>query len=195
MAQKQQLYSVTELDIRKILDAGRINSEVEFQRASMADRSLRMLSEEDPSLNDIRIPLRQLLRNYEKDHWSDTDAITEQQVAESDAAEAIAFAELKFVDRRRKLILDELKKLKLKQKDLATLLNHSQSYTSELLNGVRAFSTGDLILIHKLLKIDLHDLLITTLSAEVQQKVAAAIEQIAMKNKNANVSKLSLSNK
>jgi len=186
---------VTELDIRKILDTGKINSEVEFQRASMADRSLRMLSEEDPSLNAIRIPLRQLLRDYEKDHWSDADAITEEQVAESDAAEEIAFAELKFVERRRKLILDELKKLKLKQKDLATLLNHSQSYTSELLNGVRAFSTGDLILIHKLLKIDLHDLLITTLSAEVQQKVAAAIEQIATKNKNANVSKLSLSNK
>ena len=195
MAQKQQLDPLTELDIRKLLEAGTIDSELEFQRASMADRSLRLLSEDDPSLKEIRKPLRQLLRDYEKIHWSNNDTITEEQIIESDAAEKIAFAELKFVIRRRELILDKLKELKLKQKDLATLLNHSQPYTSELLNGVRAFSTGDLILIHNMLKIDLQDLLITTLSAEAQQKVNTAIEQIAKENKNAKVAELTLSNK
>lgn len=195
MAQEQKLYPLTELDIRKILEADVIGSELEFQRAWMADRSLKLLIEDGSPLSEIRKSLRQLLRNYEKMHWSNNDAITEEQIEESDAAEKIASEELQFIVRRRALILDKLKELNLKQKDLAALLQHSKSYTSELVNGVRAFSTNDLILIHKLLKIDLEHLLLTTLSAETQQKVNTVIEQIAAQNKNAKVAELALSNK
>jgi len=195
MAQEETLDRLEELDINGLITKGRINSEIEFQRASMADRSLRLLSEKTPALNAIRKSLRTLIRDYETIHWSNVDAVTKEQIAESDAAEELAFAELDFVIRRRKLILRKLKEFNLKQKDLASLLSHSKSYTSELLNGVRPFSTGDLILIHKLLKIDLGHLLITSLPKEIVQKVNATIEQIAAENINAKVAELTLSNK
>ncbi len=195
MAQEETLDRLEELDINGLITKGRINSEIEFQRASMADRSLRLLSEKTPALNAIRKSLRTLIRDYETIHWSNVDAVTKEQIAESDAAEELAFAELDFVIRRRKLILRKLKEFNLKQKDLASLLSHSKSYTSELLNGVRPFSTGDLILIHKLLKIDLGHLLITSLPKEIVQKVNATIEQIAAENTNAKVAELTLSNK
>jgi transcriptional regulator with XRE-family HTH domain len=195
MAQKQKMDRLKEFDLKALLAIGSISSELEFQRASMADRSLRLLAEDDPALNSVRKSLRQMLRDYEKIHWSNAEAVTEEQVTESDAAEELAFAELDFVLRRRKLILAKLKEFCLKQKDLAAVLSHSKSYTSELLNGIRPFSTGDLILIHNLLRIDLNDLLITTLSEETKQKVNAVISQIATENQNPKVAELALSNK
>jgi transcriptional regulator with XRE-family HTH domain len=195
MAQEETLHKLNELDINGLITKGSISSELEFQRASMADRSLRLLSEKNPALNTIRKSLRQLIRDYETIHWSNADSVTEEQITESDAAQELAFAELNFVIRRHKLILKKLKEFNLKQKDLASLLSHSKSYTSELLNGVRPFSTGDLILIHKLLKIDLNHLLITSLSEEIIQKVNATIEQIASENANTKVTELTLSNK
>lgn len=195
MAEKQTLDLLTEFDLKALLEAGKITSELEFQRATMADRSLRLLEEDNPELDAVREALSPIIEQYEATHWSDVDAVTHEQIVESDAAEELAFAEVDFVIRRRKLILARLKELNLKQKDLAALLFHSKSYTSELLNGVRPFSTGDLILIHKLLKIELEDLLITTLSEETRLRVNTAIEQIAAENGNAKVAKLSLSNK
>lgn len=193
MAQEQTMDQLKEFDLNAILAAGTITSELEYQRAKMADRSLILLSEEDPSLQATRDALWKLILQYETGHWSDFDAVTEEQIEESDAAEKLAFAELKFVKRRREIILDKLREVGLKQKDLAALLSHSKSYTSELLNGTRAFSTGDLILIHNLLKIDLEELLITTLSEEVQQRVNNTVEQIAARN--AKFAQFALSNK
>jgi hypothetical protein len=195
MAQKQAMDQLKEFDLNAILAAGTIASELEYQRAKMADRSLLLMSESDPSLNDIRDSLWKLIIQYETVHWSDFDSVTDEQIVESDVAEELASAELEFVAHRRKLILEKLKNLNLKQNDLATLLSHNKSYTSELLNGIRAFSNRDLILIHKLLKIDLEDLLITTLSEEMKQKVNTAIGQIAAKNVKAKWEELTLSNK
>lgn len=195
MAQKQAMDQLKEFDLNALLAAGAITSELEYQRAKMADRSLLLLSESNPALNATRDALWELIIQYETVHWSDFDSVTDEQIVESDAAEELAFAELEFIGHRRKLILEKLKQLNLKQNDLATLLSHSKSYTSELLNGVRAFSNRDLILIHKLLKIDLKDLLITTLSEETKQKVNDAIDQIAAKNANAKWEELTLFNK
>ena len=195
MAQSKVLDQLKEFDVKALLNSGSILSELEYQRAMMADRSLRMLSDDNPELKVTRKALRELIMRYENVQWSDTDTVTQEQITERDAAEELAFAELKFTRRRRELILGKIKELNLKQKDLATLLNHSKSYTSELLNGIRAFSSSDLILIYNLLKIDLEDLFITTLSAETQQKINAAIEKIASENKDAKTSQLALANK
>lgn len=195
MAQEQRFNQLKEFDVNALIASGSITSELEFQRASMADRSLRLLAEDNPALNVTRAALRELLIQYEAVHWSNADAVTNEQVVESDAAEDLAFAELKFVKRRREIILGKLREQGLKQKDLAALLLHSESYTSELLNGIRAFSTADLILIHKLFKIELKDLLITTLSDETREKVNATIERISSKNANVRRGELLLSNK
>lgn len=195
MAQSKVLDQLKEFDVKALLNSGSILSELEYQRAMMADRSLRLLSDDNPELKVTRKALRELIMRYENVQWSDTDTVTQEQITERDAGEELAFAELKFTRRRRELILGKIKELNLKQKDLATLLNHSKSYTSELMNGIRAFSSSDLILIYNLLKIDLEDLFITTLSAETQQKINAAIEKIASENEDAKTSQLALANK
>lgn len=195
MADSKRFYMMEELDLKTLIDNNEIRSELEYQRALMADRLLSQLAEEHDEVKEMRQKLVTLFVEYEKTHWSDAQTITDQQVAESEEAEALAFSELKFTKRRRELILDRLKELNLKQKDLGTLLSHNKSYTSELLNGMRAFSTTDLILIHKLLKIELKYLFMTALSAETKQKIGAAIEKIAAGNKKAKIEQLALANK
>ena len=195
MADSKRFYMMEELDLKTLIDNNEIRSELEYQRALMADRLLSQLAAEHDEAKEIRQKLVMLFVEYEKTHWSTAQTITDQQVAESEEAEALAFSELKFTKRRRELILDRLKELNLKQKDLGTLLSHNKSYTSELLNGMRAFSTTDLILIHKLLKIELKYLFMTALSAETKQKVGAAIEKIAAGNKKAKIEQLALANK
>ena len=87
----------------------------------------------------------------------------------------------KWLRNRKEIILERLRKLDLKQQDLGKLLDHNKSYTSELLNGVRAFSSGDLILIHRLLGIKLKDLFLTTVPLATQKRVKASVAKILSK--------------
>lgn len=185
MAQNKKLDRLSEPDIKKLLSSGRIESELDFKRAMLADRFLRLYQERQPELGVTRKALRSLIASFETRHWSDEKLVTQAQLEENDAAETQAEKEYAFIKQRRSLILTKLKEIHLRQKDLATLLNHSNSYTSELLNGIRPFSSNDLILIHLLFNIRLEDLFITILSPEVLTRLSRAIDKIAISNPNA----------
>lgn len=182
MAQGKRLDKLSEPDIRRLIAAGRIESELDFERAMLADRFLRLYEEDQPELGAIRNALRALISDFETKHWADETLVTQAQLEENDAAEIQAEKEYTFIKQRRNLILTKLKELSLKQNDLALLLNHSKSYTSELLNGIRPFSSNDLILIHILFKIPLKELFITVLSQETLARLNTVIGKIVAVN-------------
>ena len=67
----------------------------------------------------------------------------------------------------------------LTQQDLAFLLGHkSKTYMSELINGIKAFTLKDLIIINQVLKIELKQLIPVFLSKEDQIKVKKAVIQL-----------------
>jgi hypothetical protein len=167
-----------EYDIRSIVGKGEIASELDYERAKMALRRLRLALEEEPSLKSTYDQLFDLIHRYEATHWLDMNGITEAKVQENDLAEAQVGIEQAFMMRRRSLILEKMEALSLKQKDLALLLRHNKSYTSELINGIRAFSTYDLIILHNLLHIDLKDLFFTAIPLDSQSHIRSSIEKI-----------------
>jgi hypothetical protein len=182
MAQSKRPVGLDGPDIKKLLDAGRIETELDYERVMLADRYLRLQEKDQPGLRTTRDTLHELIVDFETRRWSDRTLITDAQIEESDAAEIQAEEEYAFIKQRRKLILTKLNELSLRQKDLAILLNHNKSYTSELLNGIRPFSSNDLILIHLLFKIRLEDLFITILSRETLARLNATIDKISISN-------------
>lgn len=170
-----------ELDIKKLVKQGQLSDELDYERALAADRHLRLLVKEDPSFAKLRKALRDMIVSYEDFRWSDEEKVTDEQIRESDLAEKIVEQERKFIQRRREVILARLKKLDLKQQDLTALLDHNKSYISELLNGIRSFSSSDLILLHKLLDIDLKDLFLTTVPLETRKRVKESLARISSK--------------
>lgn len=173
-----------ERDIISLVKKGTFTTELEYETALSADRSLRILAKSDPSLKELRMQLRGLIAAYEKQHWSDVEKVTEEQIAISDEMEKFAESERRFIEQRKKLILVRLKKLKLSQSDFGILLGHHKSYISELLNGIRPFSQKDLILIHRLLKISLENLIFVLIPADTQKRIqeqVAALEKVKLK--------------
>ena len=166
-------------DVRAIIKNGKLSSELEYERAQLADRNLMLLVKEDPSMKPLRDELRALLHEYQEAHWRDDDAITDQQFEENDRAEIQAEQERQFLNRRKELVNHRLEVLGLKQKDLAALLGHNKSYTSELLNGVRSFSSNDLALLHQMLRIPLKDLFPSSVSLEVQKRIRATLPRVS----------------
>lgn len=169
----------TQFDISKLLKAGKIENELDFERALIADRKLRTLSKSDPSYKTLRKKLRDLIENYENQNWSSDSRISEKKLRESDIAESIAEKERQFIQRRKELIRKKLKSLNLNQQNLGAILGHrSKSYMSELMNGVSPFSLRDLIIINRLLKIDLTDLVPTFLPQSERRKVRISIKKL-----------------
>lgn len=195
MAQNKRLAELGEPNIRKILDAGRIETELDHERILLADRHLMLQEEVQTNLGPTRKVISDLIVEFEARCWSDENLVTDAQMEESDAAEIQAEREYVFIRDRRKLILAKLQELSLKQKDLALLLNHSKSYTSELLNGIRPFSTNDLKLIHLLFEIPLQDLIITIPSQETLSRLETAIDKIASLNPKARLLRTTLANR
>jgi transcriptional regulator with XRE-family HTH domain len=179
MAQRKPIHTINESDIKSIIRKGEITSELELERASRAARFLRLRIKEQPELEQLREELFTLIIKYESIHWSGKEPIPDSQIIESDLAEAQADAEFKFFIARRELILSKLKTKGLKQNDLAGILAHSKSYTSELLNGIRAFSTKDLIVIHRLLDIKLENLFFTEIPLEVEERIKSTLSKIS----------------
>ena len=164
-----------QVSLKKILKRGSLNSELEFQRASIIDRQLRLLVKKHPELSDDRKALRCILKEYEDQHWMNTE-ITDQKVDESDFSAQIAEQENNFNLHRKQVIRARLQEKCLTQKDLGLILGHtSETYMSELINGINPFTLNDLILIHKLLNIDLALLIPTTLNTQVIGRVVNAI--------------------
>lgn len=169
----------TQLDISDLLESGKIQNELDLERALIADRKLRVLSKEDSKLKVTRKKLRNLIEDYESLNWSSTSPISDEKLQESDLAERIAEKERLFLQHRKDLIRKKLKSLDLTQQDLAGILGHrSKTYMSELVNGVSPFSLKDLIIIHRLLKIELTQLIPLFLAQSDREKIRTSIQKL-----------------
>jgi transcriptional regulator with XRE-family HTH domain len=168
-----------QLDIKKIIRAGSIQNELDFERALIAERKMRLLAKENPQYIVDRKKLRDIIETWEKRNWSPDSAISEEKIRESDLAEEIAVDEMHFMNRRKKIIREKLHSYGLTQQDLGVILGHNnKSYISELMNGLIPFSIKDLIYIHRLFKIDLKDLIPTFLSHDERIKIKISIDKL-----------------
>jgi|SRR5690606_19730409 len=169
----------TQLDITQLIEAGKIQNELDFERALIADRKLRVLSKENSKYKTLRKKLRDLIEQYENQNWSAETKISDKKLRESDVAELIAEKERLFIQRRKELIRKKLKTLNLTQQDFGKILGHNnKSYISELMNGVSPFSLKDMIVINRLLKIGLTDLVPTFLPQSDREKIRTTIEKL-----------------
>jgi len=169
----------TQFDISQLIESGKIQNELDFEKALIADRKLRMLSKEYPKFKALRKKLRDLIGQYENKNWHTESEISDEKLKESHAAELIAEKERLFIQQRKQLIRKKLKKLNLTQQDFGKILGHpNKSYISELMNGVSPFSLKDLIVVNRLLKIDLSDLVPTFLAPSDSVKIKATIKKL-----------------
>ena len=169
----------TQFNINELLELGKINNELDFERALVADRKLRVLSKDDPKYKSLRKKLRNLIEDYETTHWNSSSRISEKKLRESDISALLAEKERLFIQRRKELIKSKLKSLKLTQQNFGIILGHnSKSYISELMNGINPFSLKDLIVINRLLKIELTDLVPTFLSQSERVKIKSSIDKL-----------------
>ena len=152
--------------IQNIQKIDLLTSELEVEKASSLFLQLRVLEKEDKSYRPIRNHLRDLIKDYEKKNWEDEDNIPDLQIKESDLAEALVQAENEFYYKRKELIKAKLKDAGLNQTVLAKILGHRKGYMSELINGLRPFSKEDLIVINRLFKIKLENLIPTFIKQE-----------------------------
>lgn len=168
-----------EFNIDQLIKRGKISNELELERASMAERKLRLMTDEFPEAKSKRKQIRELIYEYESKYWTDRDRITDSQVQENDKAEIIVQSENEFIDARKKLIKSKLKKLGLNQQEFGRILGHnSKSYMSELMNGVVPFTLKDLIIISKLLRINLNKLIPTQIPDEDKTKIVNSIKKL-----------------
>jgi len=169
---------IEQLDLKSILKAGKIRSELDHERALILDRKLRQLVKENPEFSEPRIRLRSIIKQYEKEHWSEESEINDQQIQESNIAEYIAEQERVFLEKRKIAIKERLNQLKISQQDLGKILGHSKTYMSELMNGICPFSMRDLIILHKLFGIKLEDLIPTIISEKDRIKIKSSITEL-----------------
>ena len=94
----------SQLQITKILNKGKIQNELEHERALIAERKLRLLSKEHPEYVKIRKELRRIIEIYETENWSNSTKISEEKIKESEIAELIAEEERLFIQNRKTLI-------------------------------------------------------------------------------------------
>ncbi len=161
------------LSIHNIQKLKSLTNELEYERATSLYLKLRVLIKEDESYIIVRKHLRELIKKYEQDNWSNENSITDNQIKESDLAESLVQAENEFYHNRKILIIKKLKLFGLNQNDFAKILGHRKGYMSELVNGLRPFSKEDIIVINRLLKIKLDDLIPTF----IKQDKAAHIKK------------------
>lgn len=166
------------LAINNILRLDELLSELEHERAASLYLRLRKLEQEDHSYTAIRHHLRNLIEKYEQEHWSEFSKITDEQVKESDLAEVLVRAENEFNYKRKELIKSKLKEAGLNQSDLAKILGHRKGYMSELINGLRPLSKEDIVIISRLLKIKLDDLVSRFIKQEKALHIKKTLQSI-----------------
>jgi hypothetical protein len=178
MVKKKRSHSImkTHFDIEKIVEKGIITNELDYDRALIADRKLRLLAKESLHFKNLRTKLRNIIERYEISEWSDIDNIDDNKLSESAKSEHIAELERLFIENRKQAIRSKLKELDLTQENLALILGHkSKTHMSELMNGIKPFTLKDLIIINRLLKINIAALIPVFLSKEDQVKVKEAV--------------------
>ncbi len=166
-------------DIEKLIKVGVITNELEYDRALIADRKLRILAKENNHFKDLRIKLRTIIEQYERDQWTDINKISASKIAESNKSEKIAELERQFIENRKLEIKKKLKRYDLKQENLSTILGHkSKTHMSELMNGIKPFTLRDLIIINQLLKIDMRVLVPVFLSQKDKSQINEIVKQL-----------------
>jgi transcriptional regulator with XRE-family HTH domain len=176
------------VNIREIENIQHLDNEYDLQKALLLDRKLRLMVKEDATLKPIHDKLFRLIQEYEQKNWSDSENIPEEQFEEAETSEQLVKIENKFIAQRKEAIRKKLKSYDMTQTDLGILLGHKKSYMSELINGVSQFSMKDLVIIHRVLRIDLSKLIPTYLQNETRERVKISIAQL-------NKPKLKLRNK
>lgn len=166
------------VNIRDIEDIQKLDNEYDLQKALLLDRKLRLMIKDDSSLKAIHNKLVDLIQSYESENWSDSETITDEQIEESETAEKLFEIERKFILQRKETIRKRLKSYDMTQQDLGVLLGHKKSYISELINGVSQFSLKDLVIIHRVLRIELPKLISTYLQNETREKVRYSIVKL-----------------
>ena len=162
----------------KIIQKGSISSELEFERALVIERKLRLLSAENIEFKEARKQLRTIIKAYEKKNWSSESEITDEKIKESDIAEFIAEQEQLFIMNRKEVIKEKLINYGLSQQDLGLVLGHNKTYISELMNGINPFSLKDLIIIHRIFKIKLESLIPTIIPEKERGRLKMSIKKI-----------------
>lgn len=165
-------------DIKEVANLVRLENEYDLEKASLLERKLRLMIDENPDLKPLRKKLRDLIKEYEDDKWSDFDNVTDSQIEDSNKAEEIVNYERKFITKRKEAIRKRLKEYDMTQQDLGLILSHPKSYMSELINGVSQFTLKDLVIIHRVLKINLDILIPTFLQSETRDKLKDLIEKL-----------------
>ncbi len=163
------------VNIRDIKNIHKLDNEYDLQKALLLDRKLRLMVKEDSSLKKIHDKLFKLIQSYETENWLNSELITDEQIEHSEIAESLIEIEILFIQKRKETIRKRLKAYDMTQQDLGTLLGHKKSYMSELINGVSHFSLKDLVIIHRVLRIDLPKLIPTFLQNETREKVKNSI--------------------
>ena len=166
------------VDLKSILKAGKLNNELDLERALILDRKLRLLVNEDSELLESRKKLRSIIKQYEKINWSKESEIDELKIKESDNAEFIAEQERIFVEKRKNTIKEKLDTLKITQQELGKILGHGKSYISELMNGVSPFSIRDLVILHRLFGIKLENLIPTIISEKDRVSIRTSLSEL-----------------
>ena len=173
----------THFDIEEIVEKGIITSELDYDRALIADRKLRILAKDNLHFKNLRAKLRDIIEIYENNEWNDLDKIDNEKLSESDKSQKIAELERQFLETRKQAIRKKLKEFDLKQENLASILGHkSKTHMSELMNGIKPFTLRDLIIINRLLKIEISVLIPVFLSKEDQMKVKIAVIKLNKPN-------------
>lgn len=167
-----------QVDLKSILKAGKLNDELDLERALLLDRKLRLLAKDNPEIAESRKKLRAIIKIYEEANWSKESEINEVTLKESDLAEYIVDQERIFLENRKKTIKAKLDQYKITQQELGKILGHGKSYMSELMNGVNPFSMRDIIILHRLFGIKLEHLIPTTISQNDRVKIATSISEL-----------------
>ena len=162
----------------QIIQKGSISNELELEQALIIERKLRLMAKQNPELAESRSQLRCIIKTYENLIWNKNAPISDEKIKESDRAENSAEKEREFLAKRKKLIKSKLKQHGLNQQDLGTILMHSKSYISELINGINPFTLKDLIIIHKLFNIKLENLIPTTLPEKESTRIKLSVLKI-----------------
>ncbi len=166
------------VNIKEVENLERLENEYDLQKASLLERKLRLMTDENPDLKPIRKKLRDLIKEYEAREWADFENISDSKVEESDKAEVIVNFEQRFINKRKESIHKRLKEFDMTQQDLGTLLGHPKSYMSELINGVSQFTMKDLVIIHRIFGISLKILIPTYLQSETRERVRESIRKL-----------------
>jgi transcriptional regulator with XRE-family HTH domain len=165
--------------IQNIQRLASLTSELDYEQASSLFLKLRVLEKQDESYKPIRNHLRSLIKDYEQNNWADENSITDKKIKESDLADALVQAENDFYQKRKELVKSKLKDAGLTQNDLAKILGHRKGYMSELINGLRPFSKEDLIIINRLFKIKLEDLIPTFIKQDRAFHIKKTLESLS----------------